>query len=67
MSPVAYGKIPEGYAQIYPERGEAPPIVEGEHYYVRIVTANANGDDGYFMLRNGKVIFAKYESELLEN
>lgn len=66
LSPVIYGKVPDGYKQVYPERGDAPPLVEGEHYYVRVVTSNANGDDGYFMLRNGKVIFAKYEYQLEE-
>ena len=61
---VIYGKVPEGYEQIYPEKGEAPPIIEGQHYYVRVVTSNANGADGYFMVLNGKALFDPIESEL---
>ena len=61
---VTYGKVPEGYMQKYPESGEAPKLNEGEHYYVHVVTSNANGADGYFMILNGKALFAKYESQL---
>ena len=61
---VTYGKVPQGYQQIYPENGAAPTIIEGQHYYVRIVTNNANGADGYFMVQNGKALFNKIESEL---
>ena len=64
ISPVTYGVVPDGFEQIYPERGAAPSLVEGQRYYVRIVTSQANGDDGYFTIQNGKVSFAKYESEL---
>jgi hypothetical protein len=61
---VTYGKVPEGYQQVYPEKGDAPAIIEGQHYYVRIVTSNANGADGYFMVQNGKALFDPIESEL---
>jgi len=61
---VTYGKVPEGYTQIYPEEGEAPTIREGQHYYVRVVTSDANGADGYFMILNGKALFDPIESNL---
>jgi hypothetical protein len=61
---VTYGKVPDGYRQKYPESGEAPVLEEGEHYYVRVVTSSANGDDRYFMILNGKVLFAKSPLEL---
>ena len=64
LGSVRYGEIPKGYVQRYPEKGEAPPLVENEHYYVRLVTSDAPNDDGYFTIRNGRVKFAKYESEL---
>ena len=64
IASVTYGKVPKGYRQIYPEKGEAPPIIEGQHYYVRLVTSNANGADGYFMVQNGKALFDSIESEL---
>ena len=66
VSPVIYGKVPDGYVQAYPENGEAPPIVEGEHYYVQVITNDANGDDGHFTIPNGKVRFAKFEYQLTE-
>ena len=38
-----------------------------EHYYISVVTSEANGDDGYFMIKKGQVIFKKSESELRES
>lgn len=60
LSPLTYGTVPDGFKQIYPERGAAPPIVEGEKYYVRVVTSEANGDGKYFMIRNGKAEVSDY-------
>ncbi|MFN7946362.1 MAG: hypothetical protein U0Z53_13505 [Blastocatellia bacterium] len=55
LGPVTYGQVPPGYVQIYPEQGEAPPLVEGERYNIRVATNNANGADKFFTLHNGKV------------
>lgn len=55
LGPVTYGKVPQGYKQIYPERGQASLLVEGERYNVRIATFNANGVDRFFVIRDGKV------------
>jgi hypothetical protein len=52
---IVYGKVPEGYRQIYPETGEAAPLVEGERYYIRVDTSEANGAEKYFILQNGNV------------
>lgn len=60
LGPVTYGKVPQGYKQVYPERGEAPQLVEGERYNIRIATNNANGVDKFFVIRNGKVEVADY-------
>jgi hypothetical protein len=60
LGPVTYGKVPKGYKQVYPENGEAPPLLEGERYNIRIATANANGVDKYFIIRNGKVEVSDY-------
>ena len=60
LSPVIYGKIPEGFEQVYPEHGAAPPLVEDERYYVRVVASEANGDGKYFIIRNGKVEVSDY-------
>lgn len=57
---ITYGEVPEGYAQIYPESGKAPPLIEGERYYVRLDTANANGAEKFFVIRNNKIDVSDY-------
>ena len=65
LSPIVYGKIPEGCLQKYPESGVAPVLSENEIYYVQVDTTNANGTSKYFIIQNGSVKFADYESELI--
>lgn len=68
VSPITYGVVPEGYEQIYPENGKAPPpLVAGQRYYVRIDTNNANGSQMYFIIRNGEVKYSEYEYDLPED
>ena len=67
LSPITYGKAPEGYVQVYPEKGEAQPLLENETYYIQVSTTNANGTFKHFVIRKGKVVFADYEYELNEN
>lgn len=55
VSPIIYGRVPEGYRQVYPEKGLPPQLVEGDRYYAQVVTMNANGDGKYFTIRQGKV------------
>ena len=60
LSPITYGKVPEGYKQVYPEQGNAPALVEGERYYVWVGTFDANGAGKHFIIRNGKVEVSDY-------
>ena len=60
MGLIPYGRVPEGYLQVYPEQGQAPPLVEGERYNIRVATNNANGVDKFFVIRNGKVEVSDY-------
>jgi hypothetical protein len=53
---ITYGKVPTGYVQIYPEEGEAPPLIEGQRYYVYAGTSNADGKGKYFIIRDGKSV-----------
>lgn len=53
---LTYGVVPDGYIQVFPERDSAPPLVEGEVYFIQVSTANANGTQKYFYLKNGKAI-----------
>ena len=57
---ITYGSVPTGYTQIYPENGSPPSLVEGERYYVRVDTANANGAEKFFVIKNGKVETSDY-------
>lgn len=52
LSPITYGKVPPGYMQVYPEQGEAPPLVEKETYFVDISTNGANGVRRNFSVQN---------------
>jgi hypothetical protein len=55
MGSVTYGKVPDGYKQIYPENdGEPPVLVEGAKYEYWFETADANGARGYFRIKDGK-------------
>jgi len=52
LSPITYGRVPPGYVQVYPEQGEAPPLVERETYFIDISTNGANGVRMNFTLQN---------------
>jgi hypothetical protein len=56
LSPVTYGVVPAGFIQVYPEQGTAPQLVEGERYYLRIVTTDANGVRTSFTIQDGKAV-----------
>ncbi len=56
LGSIKYGEIPAGYVQRYPEKGAAPPLLEGASYDVFIDTINANGARTYFTIRDGKVV-----------
>jgi hypothetical protein len=61
LSPITYGKVPDGYTQVYPEQGQAaPPLVEGERYNIRIATNNANGVNKSFEIRQGKAVVSEF-------
>jgi hypothetical protein len=58
LSPLAYGQVPDGYVQTYPEHGHPPPLIEGERYLVHIETFGANPFFGYMTIHEGKAILA---------
>jgi len=66
ISPLSYGIIPDGYEQIYPEQGNAPPLSDERIYYIQVDTNDAPGASGCFVIRNGKFKYAKTEYELSE-
>src|SRR5262245_33007399 len=57
LGPIAYGAVPPGYIQVYPEAGQSPrPLPEEELCGVRAITMNANGDAVHFAIHRGKVV-----------
>jgi hypothetical protein len=55
IGPITYGQSPSGYRQIYPEKGEAPSLIEGKIYTLKIDAINAPGVIKDFTIRDGKV------------
>jgi hypothetical protein len=55
IGPITYGQVPSGYMQVYPEKGEAPPLIEGKIYTGKISANNAPGVIKKFTIRDGKV------------
>src|SRR4030095_3723612 len=54
---ITYGKVPDGYRQLYPEKGETlPELIEGQKYHVFFDTTSANGAHIYFEIKQGKLI-----------
>lgn len=56
LSPITYGRVPKGYIQVYPEKGTAPPLIEGERYFLQALTIDANGAAIHFTIRDGRVV-----------
>ena len=60
LGTVTYGTIPEGYLQVKPEPGQAPPpLAEGKAYKFWFVSANAPTVLGYFEIRNNKAVIVE--------
>ena len=53
---ITYGRVPAGYLQKYPEHGEAPRLVEGESYSVRLGLLSADDINKRFMIQDGRVV-----------
>ena len=60
MSPVIYGRVPDGYVQVYPEMVEAPMLIENERYNIWITTLGANGVNKDFTIIDNKVVEHPY-------
>lgn len=54
---IKYGVIPEGYKQVYPEKGAAPPnLVAEEKYEYWFQIINAPHARAYFTIRNNQAV-----------
>jgi hypothetical protein len=53
---ITYGVLPDGYEQVKPSVGSAPPLREGEKYFYEVDTANAPGTAGYLEIKNSQTV-----------
>lgn len=54
---ITYGKVPEGFQQIFPENNTPLPVlIEGKIYSVWTPTYGANGGGKNFIIKDGKSI-----------
>ena len=53
---IVYGVSPEGYMQIKPQIGSAPPLKEGAKYFYEVTTTNASGTAGYFQIKDSRAV-----------
>jgi hypothetical protein len=53
---ITYGVVPDGYKQVKPEVGSAPPLLEGQKYFYDVGTNNAPGAAGFLEIRNSKAM-----------
>ena len=53
---IVYGVLPEGYVQIKPQIGSAPPLKEGAKYFYDVTTTNAPGIAGYVEIKDSRAV-----------
>lgn len=56
LGPIVYGRVPAGFRQVTPARGEPPPICEGGPYSVSLHIRNGSGVNMIFVVWGGKII-----------
>jgi hypothetical protein len=53
---ISYGVVPDGYKQVKPQAGSAPPLTAGHKYFYEVETTNAPGTAGFLEIRNAKAM-----------
>jgi hypothetical protein len=53
---ITYGVVPEGYSQVRPKVGSAPPLREGQKYFYWAETTNAPWAQGFLEIRNSQAV-----------
>jgi hypothetical protein len=56
LGPIIYGKVPLGFRQVTPEKGEPPAISEGWPNSVQLAIRNGGGVNMLFSVHNGKIV-----------
>jgi hypothetical protein len=55
LSPITYGRLPVGFAQLVPSNGEPTALIEGKIYEVGGTAYNSNGGFIWITVRDGKI------------
>lgn len=53
---ITYGVVPDGYVQVRPQLGSAPPLMEGQKYFYSADTTDATGVAGFVEIRNARAV-----------
>ena len=58
LGPIVYGKVPTGFTQVIPERGEPEPIRVNSDtaYSVKLAIRNGGGVNKLFAVRDGTIV-----------
>jgi len=56
LGPIIYGKVPPGFRQVTPEKGEPPAITEGWPYGVQLAIRNGGGVNMLFSVKGGNIV-----------
>ncbi|MFN2510545.1 MAG: hypothetical protein ABR568_03765 [Pyrinomonadaceae bacterium] len=56
LGPIVYGKVPPGFRQVTPEKGEPPAISEGWPYSVQLAIRDGGGVNMVFSVHDGKIV-----------
>ena len=59
LESITYGVLPDGYRQVKPQVGSAPPLREGQKYFYRAETTNAPWAQGFLEIRNSQAVLTE--------
>jgi hypothetical protein len=56
LGAIVYGKVPPGFRQVTPEKGEPPAITEGWPYGVQLAIRNGGAVNMLFSVHDGEIV-----------
>ena len=67
LEKITYGVVPDGYIQVKPQVGSAPPLLERQTYVYWAETTNAPGSGGAFEVREGRAVPTNVQGPCFES